>query len=367
MAVVTRRSILRAAPLAALSARSAEGKLSVAFITEPGGTHLDLMVKGVAKCTDVGSVAIADVSSESFERVRRLLDGSGHSLRTFTSPAEMLKSAKPDLTVVTVEARHNPNLCAQAIDAGSHVLCEKPPCVRPGDFESLAKKAKAQNRTLMLAMATRSNLAVAQAKQLIERGWLGKPYGVAMTWIGDHTRLTTPEWQKMWVSHKDRAGGGKLAFHGIHYLDLIHHLTGDPIAKVSALCRNVGGEPINVEDAAVLALQFRSGATGTLNTGYYLDKGNSNVIQIWGEKGRIRFDPFAPLRWYSSHTDAPKGEQTAEYAGTDADYDTMMAQAVRGVSGGPAFMTTDESLHVVRVIFAGYRASETGQSQSVPA
>jgi predicted dehydrogenase len=186
-----------------------------------------------------------------------------------------------------------------------------------------------------------------------------------MNWIGDHTRLTLPAWQKMWVSFKDRAGGGKLAFHGIHYLDLIHYLTGDRIAAVSGFCRNVGGEPIEVEDAAVLALRFRGGAVGTLNTGYYLDKGNSNLIQIWGEQGWLRFDPFLPLHWYSTHPDAPRGEQTAPNPGPDADYDVMMEEVVRTARGGIPFMTTDDSLHVMRVIFAGYRASDTGQTQQI--
>lgn len=365
MPALTRRSLLRSTSLAAATALAADRKLSVAFITEPGGTHLELMVSGLAKCSGIGSVSLADESAQSFDRIRALLEPAGHQLRTFTAIPEMLKVAKPDLTVVTVEARHNPRLAQLALASRSHVLCEKPPCLHLAEFESLAATARSANRQLMLAMATRSNPSITQARNVIQKGWLGKPYGVAMTWVGDQTRLTTASWQQMWVSHKNRAGGGKLAFHGIHYLDLIQYLTDDRIVSVSGLCRNVGGQPLDVEDAAVLALRFRGGATGTLNTGYYLDKGNSNVVELWGDKGWIRFDPFVPLRWHSTHPEAPKGEQTEKYESTNGDYDRMMAQAIRGTSGGAPFMTTDESLHLMKVIFAGYRASETGDTQRV--
>jgi predicted dehydrogenase len=262
-----------------------------------------------------------------------------------------------------VEARNNPPIVEAALAANSHVMCEKPPCLRLSQFESMAERARTAKRQLMMAMATRANPVVREARGQIERGWLGKIYGVAMTWVGDQTRLKTRAWQTMWVSYKDRAGGGKLAFHGIHYLDLIHYLTGDRIARVTGFCRNVGGQPVEVEDAAVLAFQFRGGAVGTLNTGYYLDRGNSNLIQIWGEKGWIRFDPFEPLHWYSTHPAAPRGEQVSAKTPVDADYDVMMAEAVRTAAGGAPFMTTDDSLDVMRVIFAGYRASETGQTQ----
>jgi len=224
-------------------------------------------VRGAAKCAGIGSFALADPSGDSFANVRKLLGRYGDNLQTFRGHQELLRALKPDLTVITVEARHNPEIVGAALEAKAHVLCEKPPCLRLAQFESIAARAKAQNRLLMMAFATRVNAGARAARSLIERGYIGKIYGVTMNWIGDHTRLTLPSWQKMWVSFKDRAGGGKLAFHGIHYLDLIHYLTGDRIAAVSGFCRNVGGEPIEVEDAAVVPFQFRGGGWGSLFPG----------------------------------------------------------------------------------------------------
>lgn len=360
----TRRHLLRLAPAAALM-KAAAIPVNIGIVTEPGGTHLDLFAKGLAKCPEVGTVAIADASGKSFEMVRAALGPLAGGLRTYASHREMLSALKPDLAIVTVEPRNNPALVEDALKANAHVLCEKPAAVRLSDFERVAALAESRQRLLMMAMATRGNPSVREAKRLIDLGWFGKVYGVSMTWIGDHTRLTTRAWQESWYSHKERAGGGKLGFHGVHYLDLIHHLLGDRIVRISGLCRNVGEVPIDVEDAAVVALEFSKGALGTMNVGYYLDKGFSNYVHIWGEKGWIRFDPLSPLRWESTHADAPKGEQSFSYAGPDPAYDVMMADIVKGFSGGRPFMTTAESLHVTRVVFAGYKSSETNRTQSV--
>jgi predicted dehydrogenase len=333
---------------------------------EPGGTHLGLFLEGLAKCPEVSGVAIADPSGQAFELGRKLLGPHAPGMRTFRSHEEMLRAAGPALAIVTVEPHRNPPLVRAALEAGAHVLSEKPPSVRLADFEDLAKLSESRQSHLMLAMATRGNTAARKARELVARGWMGKLYGVTMNWIGDQTRLRNPAYRTSWPAIKSRAGGGKLAFHGVHYLDLIHYISGDRIARVNGFCRNVGGQPIEVEDAAVVALQFRRGMVGTLNAGYYLDRGFANLIYVWGESGWFRFEPFGPLEWYSTHPDAPRGVQHTPNPGADGDYDTMMRDVVRTAAGvGAPFMTTEESLSLVRVIFAAYRANESGESQTV--
>jgi predicted dehydrogenase len=366
MPAPSRRTLLQLAPGALLPARAAAKPLSVAVITEPTGTHRSLYFKGFAKCPEITQVAIADATGKTFEEARENLGPHAAGLRIFTDYRQMLREIRPSLTVVSLEPHHNPEVLKAALMADSHVLSEKPPCVKLGDFEAAATLAKERGRHLMMGMATRGNPAARKAHELIDQGWIGKPYGVTMNWIGDQTRLGRPGYLQTWQASKAKAGGGKLAFHGVHYLDLIHYISGDRIERVSGFCRNVGGKPIEVEDAAVLSLQFRKGMVGTLNTGYYLDAGNANSIHLWGELGWFRFDPFQPLEWYSTHPAAPRGVQKTGKPGQSVEYDVTVREAVLAAAGmGVPFMTTDDSLAVVRVVFAGYRASETGTVQTV--
>ncbi len=362
----TRRNLLATASGALIAARAATRPLAVGLITEPTGTHVNLFLSGLAKCPEISQVAIADPSGKTFEQGRALLGPHAAGLRTFASYEQLLRDVRPALTLVSLETHHNIPAVQAALEADSHVLSEKPPSMRLEEFEAAAKTAQARGRNLMLATVTRRNPAAMKARELVERGWMGKLYGVTMTWIGDQTRLRSPGFRDSWMSSRAKAGGGKLAFHGVHYLDLIHYISGDRITRVAGFCANVGGQPVDVEDAVVLSLQFRKGMVGTLNAGYYLDKGNSNLIHLWGERGWLRFDPFQPLQWYSTHADAPRGVQSTPNAGPAVEYESAVADAVRSSAGtGAPFMTTEESLAVVRVVFAGYRAAGTGMAQTI--
>ena len=366
MSTTSRRTLLHLAPGSLISARAASKPLAVAVITEATGTHQSLFFKAFAKCPEITQVAIADPTGKTFEMARSTLGPHAAGLKTFSDYSQMLREIRPALTVVSLEAHHNAEVLQAALSADSHVISEKPPCVKLAEFEAAAKLAEARRRHLMIALATRGNPAARKARELVERGWMGKLYGVTMNWVGDQTRLKNPAYHQGWLASKAKSGGGKLAFHGIHYLDLIHYMAGDRIERVAGFCRNVGGQPLDVEDAAVLSLQFRKGMVGNLNTGYYLDKGNANLVHLWGELGWFRFDPFLPLEWYSTHADSPRGVQKTGEVGQSVEYDVTIREAVLAAAGmGAPFMTTEDSLAVVRVVFAGYRASETGMAQSV--
>ena len=197
---------------------------------------------------------------------------------------------------------------------------------------------------------------------------LGKPYSTTMDWIADQTRLKNPKYHQSWLSFKDRAGGGKLIYHGIHYLDLIQYLIDDPIQQVSAFCENVGGQPIEVEDAAVLSFRFRNGMVGTLNAGYYLDRDYQNQVRIWGATGWFYLDlpSGKPMEWYSTHPKAPSGVQTFDHSGDPSLYGVLLQEIVdasRGLSPPP--ITGPEVLQVLKVIFAAYKAAETGTTQTI--
>ena len=372
----TRRRILGGLATLAVSSRKvrpvwslpAEGSLSAGLFSE-AGSHAEHYLKGFAQARGVGRVALSDPTGKTFEQAKKLLGGRLEG--TYRSHREMLEKVHPKLVVVTLEGHHAPPAIRLALEANCHVMTEKPGCARLEDFEPLVELAESRGLDLMLAMATRVSLAVKKARDLIQSGYLGKPYSATMDWISDQTRLTRPEYQRSWLSFKDKAGGGKLIFHGIHYLDLIQFLTGDRIDRITSLCENVGGQPIEVEDAAVVSFRLSKGLVGTLNTGYYLDEGYQNQVRVWGSKGWFHLDlPYGEtVKWYSTHPEAPRGVQFFRYQDDPNPpylYGPLVQEAVDaalGLSEPP--MTAQECLHLMRVIFAGYRAAESGRTQEV--
>ena len=341
--------------------------IDIGLIIEPGASHVSGYLDVLVARKGVRSVAVAVADKAMLQNAKNQLGKRFHS-DGFLSVKRMLAKVRPALTVVTMEGVNAPGVIRAALQAGSHVLAEKPSCTKLEQFEQLAKLAEDQKRHLMLAMATRSGAALKKARQLIAAGEIGKPYSVSMVWVADQTRLTTKAYQASWLSDPRRAGGGKLIYHGIHYLDVAQHLLDDPIREINGFTQNVGGQPIRVEDSAVVSFRFASGATGTHNTGYYLDRGKQSEIRIWGSDGWLRLAHLEgqPLEWYSTKPGAPSGIQRFKYSDTREMYHLFFQDAIDAIrKEKPPPITTDESLRALRVVFAAYEAAATGRTQQV--
>ena len=355
--------------------QAAAGKgIRVGIITEHRGAHLGPYFGSLARCTGIEKVALADPSGESFPKARELLGERFPDLATFADHGTMLDKFNPEMVLVSLEPHHSPEPIEAALAMGAHVLTEKPACVRLEDFERMEALARSKDRRLMLVLANRNSPLVQKARELIESGYLGKLYGSQVYLLADQTRLTRPEYQRSWRASKARAGGGHLLWLGIHYIDLIQYMSGQSVRQVAGFYGNVGGQPLDVEDAAVVALQFDQGMVGTLQSGYYLDRGYQTGFKVWGSRGWLRFELDSnapPLEWYSTADGAPEGVQTFEdTTGFMSDgisqYFPFVQAAVdasRGVA--PAPLTAAEGLQVLRVIFGAYHAADTGRTQTI--
>jgi predicted dehydrogenase len=195
----------------------ANDKANVGLIAHPDGAHLTIYFSSLAGTPEVGDVFLADPTGETFDRAREILK---EKLKGTYRDVRMMLEKKPLMAVVSLEAATAPPAIDAALNAGCHVLTEKPACVRLEDFAKLVQKADSKHLRLMPALANRLNPPVLEARRLVRTGALGKIFGVDMHIIADQTRLTRPAYHASWFAHKDRAGGGHLIWLGIHWLDL---------------------------------------------------------------------------------------------------------------------------------------------------
>jgi predicted dehydrogenase len=339
--------------------------IKVAVLTQAQGAHLGIYLSSLAAIKEVEAVALADPRGDTFALAKKALKTKLKETAKDVGP--LLKNFQPQLALVSMEAALAPPAIDRALEAGCHVFAEKPSCVRAEDFEKLAAKAERNHRHLMLALANRSHPSVQYARKLITDGKLGKLYAVEIHQVADQTRLKQESYRKAWFCHKARAGGGHLLWLGIHWLDLALYITGRKVRQTAGLMGVVGGQPLDVEDSAAVALRFDNGTFGTMLSGYYLDHGKQSYIQVWGEHGWLRLGELeAPLEWYSTKgTRTPKVERYQPPKG-QGGYLPYVRAAVRAVAGlEPAPITPEESLHVLTAIFAFYQAAKTGQRQEV--
>ncbi|HVC93259.1 MAG TPA: Gfo/Idh/MocA family oxidoreductase [Pirellulales bacterium] len=340
--------------------------IRVGVITQPQGAHLAAYFGSLAQADEVAQVALADPTGETEAIARKELGGK--FTVAYRDTNKMLRELKPEMALVTMEAALAPAAIDAALEAGCHVLAEKPACVRADDFAALVSKAESKHLEIMLAFANRLHAPVHEARRLMAADKFGKIYAIEMHLIADQTRLKSPAYRQDWFAHKARAGGGHLIWLGIHWLDLALYITGLSVTEVAGFVTVVGGQPIDVEDAAAMSLLFDNGGLGTLTSGFYLDKGYHSHIQIWGEHGWLRLASFEedPLEWYSTKDAAQAKIERFEYPKGDRGYPPFVRACARFAAGlqGPP-VTGKEGLHVLRTIFACYRAAETGEKQRV--
>jgi predicted dehydrogenase len=323
---------------------------------------LSAYIPALADTPEVGSVTLSEPGGANVAAARKAL---GHRLGgVYDSPAELFRKEKPDLALVAMEAKLAPPVIHAALDAGCHIMAEKPACVRLAEFEALAAKAKASNRHLMLALGNRVDPYVIEMLRIVQGGHIGKVFGVELHIVADQTRLTRPAYHKTWVAQKARAGGGHLIWLGIHWLDLAMFLTKSKIKEVAGFTANVGGQPIDTEDSAVVAMRFDNGTLGTITSGYYLDKSYHSMLKVWGSHGwaEMRKHTGQGLEWYSTKEATPVVHRVNK-DDQPTGYTPFIQSVVRSVAGlQPPPLTTADSLEALKVVFAAYRAAETGRS-----
>jgi predicted dehydrogenase len=339
-------------------------QIPVAIVTNREGTHLDQWLPSLAAIEEVESVSLVDPSGAFADPARKAL---GKKFRAVHKEAgEMYRRARPALTIVSLEPRQSPPAIDAALDAGCHVLSEKPGCVRVQDFEPLVKKAQASHKHLMLVMANRTHAPVQEARRMIRKGQLGRIYGVEIHIVADQTRLTQKAYRDSWQCSRARGGGGHLAWFGIMWLDLAMYITDLRVEAVAGFMGVVGGQPIDVEDAAVLSLKFNRRCFGTMTSAYYLDRGVQSHIQIWGEHGWLKLATVEeqPMQYYLSHNVKEPRVQEYTYPRGQRGYTPFLRSAVRASAGleDPP-MTSTECLTLLRTVYGFYQAAQTERVQ----
>ncbi len=340
--------------------------LKVALLTEPGGPHLSIYIEQLGRNPAVKQVSVADSGGAVFADCQKQWQSRFGQVPTYRDYHDLLREQHPDLVVVCFASDHAPAPIEAALNAGSHVLAEKPACVRVEDFERLHNLAQAKGRQLMLALATRSNSLVIKARDLVHQGALGKLYGATAWFIADQARLQKAGYHKSWFASKEHAGGGHLIWLGIHYVDALQFITGQRIARVCGFTSNVGGQPMDVEDAASVALQFEGGMLGTLESGYFLDRSYNSLIRIWGAGGWLSADLISggPLEWYLN-SDKKVQQFAPTFPATDSYLPFIQAVIESVRTGTPAPVTSAECLQALRAVFGLYDAAANGRTRTV--
>ncbi|MBB5791896.1 Gfo/Idh/MocA family protein [Jiangella mangrovi] len=200
-----------------------------------------------------------------------------------------------------------------ALEAGKHVLCEKPLANTVAEAEAMvaaAEKAAESGVRSLVGFTYRRVPAIALARQLVAEGRVGQIRHVRAQYLQDW--IADPDAPLSWRLQKDKAGSGALGDIGAHIIDLTQYITGERITGVSAILETFVKErpvpesftglagsapvaaelgPVTVDDTAVFLARFTGGAVATYEaTRFATGRKNAIRIEINGSNGSLAFD-----------------------------------------------------------------------------
>src|SRR5215207_2193898 len=230
---------------------------------------------------------------------------------TSTDWRSLLERDDVDLVDVCTPGDTHAEIAIAALEAGKHVLCEKPLANSVAEAEAMAaaaERAVASGVRAMVGFTYRRVPAVSLARKLVADGRLGTIRHVRAQYLQDW--IADPAAPMSWRLQKDKAGSGALGDIGAHIVDLTQYITGQALTGVSAMLETfvkerplpasagslsgVGGEgtgTVTVDDAAVFLGRFTGGAVGVFEaTRFALGRKNGIRIEINGSAGSLAFD-----------------------------------------------------------------------------
>lgn len=307
---------------------------------------------------NVDIVAVCDIVQERAEEV-----ASRYHAQPYYDYQQLLKDEEIEaVSVCTPNALHAPVSIA-ALEAGKHVLCEKPMATNRKEAERMIAAAQAAGKKLMIAHNQRFVPSHVRARQLLASGELGKVYSFRTTFGHGGPESWSIDGRESWFFRKDEAFIGALGDLGVHKSDLIRFLLGEEVVEVAALVETSAKKGIDVDDNAVCLLKMESGAIGTLAASWSYMGREDNSTVIYCEKGimRLEDDPNDSLIIHYASGETVKYElgkiQSNEAGGqTTSHVIEHFVEAI--IADKPVPVPGEEGLQSLEVVLAALRASE---------
>lgn len=274
---------------------------------------------------------------------------------------EMLQNEEIDVVHVCTPHHLHAQMAIDALQAGKHVLCEKPMALTKADALAMKEARDASGKYLGICFQNRYNEASVYMKQIMTEGRLGKLVGARgqVTWNRKPEYYTTSPWRGRWATE----GGGVLINQAIHTFDLVQWLTCPMKTVEATISTKRLKEAIEVEDSVDIMMTGEHGERILFYASNCYVKNAPVELEIIGEKGSLKLignivttdvDGEITTKDYSSGTILGK-----DYWGSGHGF--LIADFYRCIEQGDTFpVSAEEALVSVELLEAVYRSGREG-------
>jgi UDP-N-acetyl-2-amino-2-deoxyglucuronate dehydrogenase len=249
------------------------------------------------------------------------------------------------------------------LNAGMHVLCEKPMAIRTCDCEDMIRAVENSGKHLIIVKQNRFNPPVQELKKMLDEGILGKIYSLQLNCFWNRNEdYYSDSWKGTLA-----LDGGTLFTQFSHFIDLLYWLVGD-VKEATALFKNYAHKGIiEFEDTGVVLLEFINGVIGSIN--YTVNSHANNMegsVTLFGEKGTVKIGgQYLNLIEYQDIEDytiqnLPQGKEAnnyGSYIGSMSNHDKVYENLVSFLNNQePSYMNALEGMKTVEIIEKIYKS-----------
>ena len=341
----------------------AASKLRYGFIGAGGiaGAHL----RDLVRREDVELVAMADISEAAMLRHKEQF-----GIPTmYTEWPAMLAAENLDAVSVCTPNKLHEQPVIDALNAGCHVLCEKPLAHSAEAGERMVAAAEANGRKLVIGFQYRYHARTQYLRQAFDAGQFGK---VLYARIRAIRRRGIPNWGVF--GRKELQGGGPLIDIGVHVLEMAHYAMGSPrpLSATADMFTYIGDQPSNrvesawkgwdhetytVEDLAVGRIRFANGAVAHVEAAFACHGEDAWNFDLMGDAGGASWDP--PRIYTDEH--GHMVDKTPGWLSRESMFTRKMNNFVdHCLYDKPTLAPGTDGLAVQRMLDALYRSAEDG-------
>ena len=209
--------------------------------------------------------------------------GANYNLRGYDRLDEMIEKEKIDVVIICTPHPEHRSAAVQAMEAGVHVLVEKPLASSLADCDAMIAASERTGKKLGVVSQRRFFPSAMRIKNAILEGKIGTPMLGSVVMLGwrDQKYYEGDAWRGTW----DGEGGGVLVNQAPHQLDLLQWYMGDEIEELYGVWKNINHPYIEVDDTALAILKFRNGAVANILVSNSQKPGIYGKVHIHGSNG----------------------------------------------------------------------------------
>jgi len=253
-------------------------------------------LKHLAADPRVTAVAVCDVNEARAREVAAQYNVPG----VYTEVKDIVNDPAVDAVAIgTPNFAHAP-AAIEALNAGVHVICEKPPALNAAEAKAAAAAAKKNNCVLMYALCMRYGADAHYVRGLVDKGELGEVYYGKCAYV---RRSGIPIGAGGWFIDKSRSGGGALIDIGVHALDVTWYMMGSPkpVAVSGAAFRKFEKAvpkkyTFDVDDASFGFVKFDNGAVLYIEATWAIHLPGESYFAIAGTKAGVKLNPLTVFK-----------------------------------------------------------------------